>query len=190
MRASPLWSALVRAGRVLRWRVLEYWGTGVLGYWRTGVLVRVGVAGPGRRPSPRQSALVCSRARWSGAALSVLEYWGTGVLRNWRTGVLVRVGVAGPGRRPSPRQSALVCSGARWSGAALLERGQWGSPRNRTVPKSGARWGSGSGPAPQSAPVCAIPLWSAAVRCCVVGSWSAGVLEYWSTGVLEGCALG
>jgi len=66
-----------------------------------------------------------------------------------------------------------------------LERGQWGSARNRTVPKSGARWGSGSGPAPQSAPFCSGPLWCALVGCCVVGSWSTGVLEYWGTGVLD-----
>ncbi len=37
-RPSPRQCALVRAGRVLRCRVLEYWGTGVLGYWSAGVL--------------------------------------------------------------------------------------------------------------------------------------------------------
>jgi hypothetical protein len=77
VRASSLWCPLVRAGRVLRHRVLEYWGTGVLGYWSAGVLVRVGVAGPGRRPSPRHFPLFLSGPRRSGAALSVGERaWG------------------------------------------------------------------------------------------------------------------
>ncbi len=82
--------------RGLRWRE----GSGVqpaTGRFRS--RVRVGVAGPGRRPSARHSALFPSGARRSGAASSgpgvlgcwsigVLEYWTTGVLENWGTGVL------------------------------------------------------------------------------------------------------
>ena len=87
-------------------------------HWREGVgvqprnrtytnRVRVGVAGPGRRPSARQSALVCSGARWSGAALSgpgVLGYWSTGVLE------LVVVGERAVGFSPQPNGSEVGCA--------------------------------------------------------------------------------
>ena len=40
------------------------------------------------------------------------------------------------------------------------------------------------------APVRAIALWSAAVRCCLVGSWSTGVLVHWITGALGAWSTG
>ncbi len=96
-RPSPRHFPLVRTGRVLRRRVLEYWGTGVLEYWSAGVLEYWGAG--------------------------VLEYWSTGVLEYWlawlergRGGSSpqqnvyepgARWGVGG-GRHPSP---LLVCAG-------------------------------------------------------------------------------
>ena len=121
MRAIVLWSALVRAGRVLRCRALEYWNTGVLEYWswregsevqpateRFRSRVRVGMAGPGRRPSARQCALVPSGARRPLLRCRVLAYWSTGVLQY--------VGCAlGSGSGPAP-QCASSCQFPRVPG--------------------------------------------------------------------------
>ena len=149
--SGVLWCALVGCC------VGGSWGTG----WREGSgvqpaterfrsRVRVGIAGPGRRPSARHCALFPSGPRWSGAVLSgpgVREYWSTGVLEywSWREGSgvqpaterfrsRVRVGMAGPGRRPSARQCALVPSGARRPPVALPGPGvqeYWSTPVRR-----------------------------------------------------------
>ncbi len=116
MRASPLWSALVRAGRGLRCRALEYWSTGVLGYWNTGVLEywSTGVLGPRCPLSYRPTAGLHGSSWREGSGVQPAT-------ERFRS--RVRVGVAGPGRRPSARHSPLVCSGARRSGVALAGPG-------------------------------------------------------------------
>jgi len=127
VRAIVRYSPLVRAGRVLCCRVLEYGNTGVLEYWSTGV----GERAVGFSPQPNGSEVGCALG-WrvqDGAPVRASVLWfplvrGAPLLRcrvlaYWSTGVLQYVGCAlGSGSGPAP-QCASSCQfprvpGGKW----------------------------------------------------------------------------